>query len=101
VQRSRLRVSGLRDRFHAVVTSEGCGYAKPDPRIVLFALRRIGARPEDAVFVGDNPTTDGDAAHGAGVRFVWLDRSVHDAPRRRPFRRVTSLGGLAQLIAEL
>ena len=101
VQRSRLRLAGLRDRFHTVVTSESCGFAKPDPRIVEIALRRVGASPENAIFIGDNPTTDGDAAHGAGVRFVWLDRAVHRPPRRRPYRHVTSLAGLARLIREL
>ena len=100
VQRSRLRIAGLRDRFHTVVTSEGCGFTKPDPRIVIEALRRIGARAADAIFIGDNPTTDGDAAHGAGVRFVWLDRGAHRAPRRRPYARVTDLAGLARFIRD-
>ncbi len=101
VQRSRLRVSGLRDRFHAVVTSEACGFAKPDPRIVEVALDRMGVSARNAIYIGDHPTTDGDAAHGAGVRFVWLDRKAHHPPRRRPFRRVTSLRSLATLISRL
>lgn len=101
VQRSRLRLSGLDGRFHTVVTSESCGFAKPDPRIVEVALQRMGVGPGEAVFVGDNPGTDGGAAHGAGVRFVWLDRGAHRPPRRRPYRRVTSLRDLAVWIRSL
>jgi HAD superfamily hydrolase (TIGR01509 family) len=80
VQRSRLRASGLAGHFHAVVTSERAGYAKPDPRLVEDALRALRLRPEDALMIGDDPRSDGAAAHGAGVRFAWVDG---DAPVKR------------------
>ena len=97
VQRSRLAVSGLVPFFDAVVTSQGCGYAKPDPRILHVALDSMGVAPRHALYVGDDPATDGAAARAAGVRFVWMDRGA-ERRGRRPGRRVTSLRALADLL---
>lgn len=73
VQRSRLRAAGIDARFDAIVTSEKCGAAKPDPRIVHHALNALGVSPREAVLVGDDPESDGRAAARAGVRFLWVD----------------------------
>ena len=94
VQRSRLAASGLDPFFETIVTSEGCGYAKPDPRILHVALGALAIEPAQAVYVGDDPAVDGAAAHAAGVGFVWMDHGypVRDgAGRVRPRRRVRSL----------
>lgn len=94
VQRARLAASGLAPLFEVVVTSQSCGFAKPDPRILQVALDALGVAPRQAAYVGDDPPTDGAAARAAGVRFVWLDRG-RPVRGRAPRRRVTSLGQLA------
>lgn len=97
VQRSRLAASGLAPLFETVVTSQGCGYAKPDPRILQVALDALRVSPRHAVYVGDDPAVDGAAARAAGVPFVWVDRG--DPPRgARPRRRVRSLLELKDLL---
>ena len=62
VQHARLAAAGIARRFEVVVTSEGCGFAKPDPRILQHALARLGASPADAAYVGDDAHADGGAA---------------------------------------
>jgi putative hydrolase of the HAD superfamily len=98
VQRARLAASGLAPFFDAVVTSQSCGFAKPDPRILHVALDAMGVRPRHAVYVGDDPATDGAAARAAGVRFVWMDRG-QPTRARCPARRVDSLRELADLLS--
>jgi len=98
VQRSRLAASGLAPLFETVVTSQSCGFAKPDPRILHVALDAMGVAPRHALYVGDDPATDGAAARAAGVRFVWMDRGKQTAGRR-PARRVETLRELAGLLA--
>ncbi len=94
VQRSRLAAARLTHFFEVVVTSAGCGYAKPDPRILHVALRALALSPRHALYVGDDPPIDGQAAARAGVPFCWMDGGA--APRgRRPRRRVESLRALA------
>lgn len=89
IQHGRLRAAGIRGHFATVVTSEACGIAKPDPRILHVALRRMRVEPHEAVYVGDDPAVDHAAARDAGVPFVWVDRGRHRA--RGPRRRVTHL----------
>lgn len=92
VQRSRLRAAGLEGFFAAIVTSGGCGFAKPDPRILAAALLALGVTAREAVYVGDDARVDGEAARAALVRFVWMDRGA-PLPRgtRRPSRRIARL----------
>ena len=97
VQRSRIAVSGLGPLFETVVTSQSCGYAKPDPRILHVALDAMGVAPRHALYVGDDPDTDGGAAAAAGVRFAWMDRG-QPVRGQRPRRRVTSLLELDDLL---
>lgn len=97
VQRARLAASGLVPLFDTIVTSQGCGYAKPDPRILQVALDALAVRPRHAAYVGDDPATDGAAARRAGVRFLWVD---HGRPvsGRRPRRRVSHLSEIPGLL---
>ena len=76
------------------MTSQGAGYAKPDPRILFAATDALGVSPSQALYVGDDPATDGGAARAAGMRFCWVDdgRHVRDG---RPRFRVTHLRELA------
>lgn len=45
---------------------------KPQPTLFNEALSRLGARPEDAVMIGDNPATDGAGAAAANVPFLLV-----------------------------
>lgn len=100
VQRSRLRASGLDAHFEVVVTSERAGYRKPDPRLVQDALRRLRIAPEDALMIGDDPRSDGAAAHGAGVRFAWVGADRASDSNGTPVHwRVRDLGELGVRLA--
>ena len=49
------RLPFLRELTDVLVGAEDTERHKPDPDPVLEALRRIGAEPEEAVYVGDSP----------------------------------------------
>lgn len=46
---------------------------KPGPFLFEAALARAGVAPQEAVMLGDNPTTDGLGAEAAGVPFVRIE----------------------------
>ena len=79
VQRARLAASGLAPLFDVVVTSQSCGYAKPDPRILHAALEAMQTQPRHAVYVGDDPATDGAAARAAGRALRLAGRATGTA----------------------
>jgi pyrophosphatase PpaX len=95
VTAKRLRTVGLAlDRFpvlaevmEVVIGAEDTERHKPDPDPVLEALRRLGADPADAVYVGDSPF-DVHAGNAAGVFTVAVgwggihpdERLLHAGP---------------------
>ncbi len=60
------RFPALDDDFDLVVAHEDTERHKPDADPVLFAVERLGGKPEEAVYIGDSPF-DIQAAKAAGV----------------------------------
>jgi nicotinate-nucleotide--dimethylbenzimidazole phosphoribosyltransferase len=79
--RALLEPVGLDGLLEVVVTSVDAGAAKPDPASLTEALRRLGAAPERAVYIGNAPA-DRDAAIAAGVEFVAVDRGLAESIER-------------------
>jgi len=68
----------LRDYFEIVVGSDDTERHKPHPDPILFALEKLGARPEEAAYVGDSPFDVG-AARAAGVHAIGVTwGGIHD-----------------------
>jgi pyrophosphatase PpaX len=64
--------------MRVLIASDSTTKHKPDPEPVLVAMERLGARPEDTVFVGDSPY-DMMAAVAAGVRPVGVAWGAFEA----------------------
>lgn len=71
---AKLAALGVRDLFDAVVCAQDAGVQvfKPEPAGIQLALQQLGVTPENAVYIGDRPEVDGEAARRAGVRFVRI-----------------------------
>jgi HAD superfamily hydrolase (TIGR01549 family) len=68
----RHRASAL---IHTIIGRDTLLALKPSPAMVVEALRRCGAVPDDAIFIGDS-TADLGAAQGAGIRFHGIATSA-------------------------
>ncbi|HYW13026.1 MAG TPA: HAD-IA family hydrolase [Longimicrobium sp.] len=62
-----MELCGIVSHFDVIVTPEDVREPKPHPEPVLFALDKLGVRPEEALFVGDSPH-DIAAGQAAGTR---------------------------------
>lgn len=58
----------------AILISDQVGIGKPNPKLYLRAAERVGVQPGDAMYVGDHPIHDVDAAKAAGFRTIWNRR---------------------------
>ena len=67
-----LRKLNFTSYFNATIISQEIGWRKPHPKIFEEALKRLGRKPEQAVFVGDNPTEDIKGAKKAGMKAVFV-----------------------------
>jgi putative hydrolase of the HAD superfamily len=79
-QEDKLRHTGLRELFDALVISEAAGINKPDPRIFELALEAAGVAADEAVMLGDSWANDVLGAVGAGISAAWLDRRGSGVP---------------------
>ena len=81
--RERLRALEVEDYFPVVVCAQDpdIGVFKPNPAGLMAAVGRLGASPEDTVYVGDRPEVDGALALAAGVTGIILRHPAHTLPR--------------------
>lgn len=87
-----LEVMDLHHRFDLVVASLEEGFEKPDPRIFLETLEKLGVEPANAAHVGDDPIDDLQGARNVGMRAVLIDRALK-APTSPPY--ISSLSDLS------
>ena len=72
---------GLRTYFNEVVTSAGEGIYKSDPEIFRRAVSRLGAKPSDAVHIGDHAIYDVRTAKAAGLSVIWFVAEARNTAR--------------------
>jgi putative hydrolase of the HAD superfamily len=68
------------ENFDVLVWSYQLRLAKPDPEIYLYALQRLGTRPDETLFLDDKEINI-EAAHDLGIRaiqFSTVERLRHD-----------------------
>ncbi|WP_342764701.1 TIGR02253 family HAD-type hydrolase [Thermococcus sp. Bubb.Bath] len=70
---AHLDALGILDLFDTITTSEDAGFYKPHPRPFQLALERAGVKPEEAVYVGDNPSKDCVGSRNVGMLSILLD----------------------------
>ena len=79
-----LDVVGIKDLLEEATSSSDAKNSKPDPDIVMAALKKSDAEPGDAIMLGDTPY-DVEAATRAGVRIIgvrcggWSDAELRGA----------------------
>jgi HAD superfamily hydrolase (TIGR01509 family) len=87
---------GIADGFLTITDSGIVGREKPDPVIFETALKGVGARPEESLYVGDVYSVDYLGATGAGMQAVLFD--APGAYRDKGLPRVESLDELVGMI---
>ena len=74
VQRSRLALSPIRDRFTALVISEEAGASKPDPRIFEYACELLGMPDRSRmIMIGDSLESDIRGGVSFGIDTCWFN----------------------------
>ena len=78
--REELARLGLADALDVLVFCGDCGWRKPARQIFDHTLQRLGATPEQCVFVGDDPRWDIVGPQTVGMEAVLIDRRTHMLP---------------------
>jgi HAD superfamily hydrolase (TIGR01509 family) len=96
--REILEAAGILDRFRAVVASGDEGWPKPDSRLFLRAVDRLGTSASETLYVGDLPVTDVRGAQQAGLQALWLHRDGTGFGEEPP--EITSLAEVPDWIVQ-
>lgn len=102
VLRRLLDRSGVLDAFQTLSFSDEVGWRKPHTEIFQRTLGRVGARPETALHVGDDPEADVAGARTAGMRaLLYLPdgRPEPSGPGEGILRRFVDLPALLGRLA--
>lgn len=104
--RIALRRVGLERYFDFIITSVDAGFAKPDERIFLTALKALNVQPEEAVMVGNRVSKDVLGGNQVGIKtilFRWNDRHPEKimSPVEQPMRAINSLKELPRILSEM
>jgi putative hydrolase of the HAD superfamily len=65
---------GIGGHFVVTLNAEKVGHAKPKPEAFLAVADSLGLRPEQILYVGDEPRLDVMGSRAAGCRSVWINR---------------------------
>jgi putative hydrolase of the HAD superfamily len=76
-----LDAGGVRGRFQSVTVSADVGIRKPRPEIFEAALRALGVRAAESVYVGNDYIKDVIGAKLAGMAAVWMPDAGAGDPR--------------------
>ena len=100
LQREKIHVLGLEDRFEHIIISGEVGYSKPSREIFEALLSRAVAQAHQVMYIGDNYMKDIVGALGAGLRAVWVNRDGKQRPNHpfKPERTVRELSELARIL---
>lgn len=80
VQHQKLKNSLLLPYFTHIVTSEECGYKKPDKAIFAHAMKLAGTGPESSIMIGDNLEADVAGAINAGMDNIFVNHTGYALP---------------------
>ncbi|MGJ3237187.1 MAG: HAD family hydrolase [Anaerolineae bacterium] len=79
------------------ISAADVGYLKPHPNIFQHALKELGTRPQETLFIGDNPTADISGAQQAGMRAVLRVFDLNE-PTRTMIEPDATIDSLEQLL---
>ena len=105
VQRGKVAALELEPFLDAIVIADDAGRAfwKPHPISLRHCCEKLGVSTHEAIFVGDNPARDMEAARAAEMRFILMRTPLGHKwtyPKNEPmiFAIVASLSELEELL---
>lgn len=101
VIREILKENNLIHYFKVLQFSNELAIAKPNPEIFRKTLNLLGAEPNQAVHIGDNPLTDVLGGHRVGMKTVWFNWRGINATNIPYDVLITDLRNLTSAVASI
>lgn len=89
---------GIGAHFVATLNAERVGHAKPRPEAFLAVAEALALRPDQILYVGDEPRLDVTGSRAAGCRSVWINRRAMPWPAELPTAADVEVSNLLELV---
>jgi putative hydrolase of the HAD superfamily len=89
---------GIAHHFEVSLHAGALGCAKPDARTYMALARALTLKPQEILFVGDEPHADVVGPRAAGMQTVWVNRGRNIWPADLP-EADASVADLDELVA--
>lgn len=96
-----IKMLGLDKFFKPKILSSRFGFKKPDVRLFNRAMRRLRVKPEDSVYIGDNPQKDLLGSKRAGMRFILFSLDSKRYNNNQPDGFFKDYSELERVISEI
>ncbi len=87
----------------AIFISDQIGISKPNPKLYQAALRELGLKPDEVMYVGDSPEHDIAPPKSVGMKTVWARRGAKrglEGTGIAPDHVVDDFGQLGRILRE-
>jgi len=92
---------GLTPFFKFRFLSSRFGFKKPDVRLFDIAMKKLMIKPEESVYIGDNPPKDLMGAKKAGMKFILFRSEYKPNNDFQPDRHFNDYSELLKIIEEM
>lgn len=77
-QQKNIEALGIENYFSTIIVSEKAGIKKPQAEIFYLSAKQLGIESSQAIYIGDNPRIDIEAAQNAGMKAIWKRNNNYD-----------------------
>jgi putative hydrolase of the HAD superfamily len=92
---------GLTRFFGFWILSSRFGFKKPDGRLFDMAMKKLMIKPEESVYIGDNPPKDLVGAKKVGMKFILFRSEYKPYNDFQPDRHFNDYSELLKIIEEM
>ena len=92
---------GLTRFFKFRILSSRFGFKKPDGRLFDMAMKKLMIKPEESVYIGDNPQKDLVGAKKAGMTFILFRSGYKPDNDFQPDRHFNDYSELLKILGEM
>jgi putative hydrolase of the HAD superfamily len=92
---------GLTPFFKFRILSSRFGFKKPDVRLFDMAMKKLMIKPEESVYIGDNPPKDLIGAKKAGMKFILFRSAYKPNNDFQPDRQFNDYSELLKIVEEM
>ena len=96
-----MAVLGLTPFFKFRILSSRFGFKKPDVRLFDIAMKKVMIKPEESVYIGDNPPKDLIGAKKAGMKFILFRSAYKPNNDFQPDRHFNDYSELLKILEEM